>query len=380
MLTASQVVLLFSASTAAAMGLLLVILSRRYSVHVNGLREWGTGLLIVGGTVIIAFLVRGIIGNTASMVLGNIVVVFGMMVINLGARRFFEDKSPHSLTTIGLFLAAFILAAIWSVAIQPSATLRITVFMLGGSIVLADMLVVLYRNRNYGTGTVILGIALICLLSVRTVKLIATLLGIPVAESMFDAPSSQVILLLLPSVLVPVSTLAFILMALEHLIHKLNQTIRHDDLTGALNKTSLYVEIEREIVRSIRYTRPTSVLMVDLDNFKAINDNKGHLQGDQILKDVVKQIRLSVRETDMVARFGGDEFAVLLTETDIDQARLIAQRVLGEVQTILPPYCGLSIGISSLRSLGETADSLLHRADQALYKAKTSGKNQMALA
>lgn len=380
MLTTSQVVLLFSGSTAAAMGLLLVILSRRYSAHINGLREWGTGLLVVAGTVMTAFFLRGIIGQMASVVMGNIVVVFGIMIINQGARRFFEDKSPHNWATIGVFLAVFISAALWSAVIQPSATLRTVVFMVGGSIVLIDLLLVVFRHRKYGTGAVVLGIALICLLSVRTVKLVAALIGMPVSESIFDATPSEIVLTILPSVLVPVATLAFILMALEHLIHKLNQTIRHDDLTGALNKTSLYTEIEREIVRSIRYTRPTSVLMIDLDNFKAVNDNMGHLKGDQTLKDVVRQICKSVRETDMVARFGGDEFAVLLTETDIDQARLIAQRILGEVQTILPPYCGLSIGISSLRSHGETADSLLHRADQALYKAKSSGKNQMALA
>jgi len=372
--------MLFSSATVGAMGLILVILSRKYAAHTNGLREWGIGQLIMAGTVFAAFFARGVIGQMTSFFLANVVIVLAMMVINRGARRFFEDKSPHSWTTIGLFLAVFTAVAAWSSLIQPSAALRAIVFMLGGSIIMVDMLLLLHRHRNYGIGTVVLMITLVCLLTVRTVRLVATLLNVPIAESVFDASSADVILLILPSIMIPVATLAFILMALEHLIRRLNQTIRHDDLTGALNKTSLYTEIEREIVRSIRYTRPTSVLMIDLDNFKAVNDSMGHLRGDQILKDVVDRIRFSVRETDMVARFGGDEFAVLLTETDIEQARQIAQRVLGEVQTILPPYCGLSIGISSLRSHGETADSLLHRADQALYKAKTTGKNQMALA
>ena len=380
MLTTSQVLLLFSSSTVAAMGLILVILSRKYSAHTNGLQEWGMGLLIMASTVFAAFIVRGVLGHMTTFFLANIMLVLGMMIINRGARRFFEDKLPHSWTTIGLFLAGFIAVAGWSSLIQPSAALRATVFMLGGSIIMVDMLLVLRRHRNYGIGATVLAITLVCLIAVRTVRLAATLLGVPIAESIFDTSSYDVILLILPTILVPVATLAFILMALEHLIHRLNQTIRHDDLTGALNKASLYTEIEREIVRSIRYTRPTSVLMIDLDNFKAVNDSMGHLRGDQTLKDVVAQIRYSVRETDMVARFGGDEFAVLLTETDITQARQVSHRILDEVKKILPPYCGLSIGISSLRSHGETADSLLHRADQALYKAKTAGKNQMALA
>lgn len=380
MLTAPQVVLLFSALTIGSMGLLMVFLSHSQGNHVRGMSEWGTGLALTSATIIIAFFARNMVGVQLSVAIAQTLIVIALMIVNYGLRRFFEEPNPYSRGLLVLFVGAFIASAILFTWIYPSFEGRSIVYMLGGSIVLADMLAVLYRHRQHGSGVKILGVSIIGFLAVRTVKLVAALMGVPTSESLFDATAPQLIMLVLPSVLVPLATLAFILMGSERLVYRLNQMIRHDDLTGALNKASLYTELRREIARSVRYGHPLSLMMIDLDNFKTINDRHGHLQGDEVLKSVAEEIRSCVRSTDFVARFGGDEFAVLLTDTDIDATKATAYRVLAGIQGTLPADCGASVGISALRSHGETPESLLHRADQALYKAKVTGKNQISLA
>lgn len=379
MLTAPQVILLFSGLTVGLMGLLLVFLARGHGSHLRGMSEWGSGLLLVSSTIIIMFLARGLIALSLSILIAQTLVIVALMLINNGLRRFFDERNSYSTKLIASFLGLFVLGGIVLTWVYPSMTGRTIFYTSGGIIILADMLKLLFRYRNHGAGVRILGLALLGFISVRLVRIVLVILGVQSSESLFDTSNPELVLLVMPSVLVPLATLAFILMGSEKLIARLNQIIRHDDLTGAMNKTSLYAELEREIPRSVRYQRPLSLMMIDLDNFKAINDKLGHLQGDQTLKEVVAKIKACVRETDLVARFGGDEFAVLLTETDIASSRPIAQRLLAEVHGILPENCGASIGLSSLRSNGETPDSLIHRADQALYKAKTAGKNQLAV-
>lgn len=379
-MSAPQIVLLFSGLTILSMGLLLMVVARMHPGHVKGMSDWGIGVLLIGITVTFGYTIKESVGLESSLIVSHTFTLIGLLIISRGVTRFYDEPSRFGRTTASLFLTVFVVGFIWFTLIDPAQTIRMSFFVLGGAIVVLNMLPTLYRHRADGIGVKILLVAVCVAVLSRIVKLLVLLAGYPVGESLFEASATQVLFLALPSIVVPVGTLAFTLMASERLIDQLNQTIRHDDLTGALNKSSLYKEIDREIVRSVRYRRPLTLMMIDLDNFKAINDSMGHLKGDQMLKAVVHQIHVTVRNTDLVARFGGDEFAVLLTETDIERTQQIAARVLQAIASVLPDYCGASIGISSIRSHGETVDSLLHRADQALYKAKQRGKNQVALA
>jgi diguanylate cyclase (GGDEF)-like protein len=125
-----------------------------------------------------------------------------------------------------------------------------------------------------------------------------------------------------------------------------------------------------------------SLLYLDLDNFKELNDSRGHQTGDTVLRLVADAMRLAVRETDIVGRMGGDEFAVLMPETDGTLADTVARRLNEGIKTAFPatPAVSASIGIVSFDDTAATADDVLRRADQAMYDAKRSGKDQVVRA
>ena len=154
-----------------------------------------------------------------------------------------------------------------------------------------------------------------------------------------------------------------------------------DGLTRAFNHRHLYNLLDHEIERARRYSRPLSFIMIDIDYFKAINDNYGHKGGDTVLMGLAEMLVASVRAVDAVARYGGDEFAILLPETDLYHAGLIASRILKGVQSYEFRVQGqaiqvsLSIGVASLADTMVSKDDLITAADRALYEAKHRGRN-----
>lgn len=144
---------------------------------------------------------------------------------------------------------------------------------------------------------------------------------------------------------------------------------RTDPLTGVYNRRFLEEFLHREITRSRRSRQPLSVLMLDLDGFKAFNDEHGHLAGDKVLAAVAESLRDAVRTTDVVARYGGDEFVVVLPNTPGDAARRVARDLIRSV----PPPVGLSVGIGCMAEGVQTTSELFSIADNALRSAKQSG-------
>ncbi len=160
-----------------------------------------------------------------------------------------------------------------------------------------------------------------------------------------------------------------------------------DSLTGLLNRRYLLERLKDEVARSERHVHPLSLLMLDLDGFKHCNDTRGHLFGDRTLKTIAEILLSTVRSMDVVARFGGDEFMVILPETGETTAIAIAERIrnniaikalLTEDQTDEAPYAlTASIGIACYPEHGETVEQLLEHVDNALYRAKNAGKNRI---
>jgi diguanylate cyclase (GGDEF)-like protein len=169
-------------------------------------------------------------------------------------------------------------------------------------------------------------------------------------------------------------------------MEKLKELSITDHLTGLLNRRYWHDRLEEEIARSQRFNRQLSVLMVNLDGFKQYNDTFGHLAGDRILEAIAVVIMNSVRSIDIVARYGGDEFTIILPETGISMAVVIGERLRSDIaKTALPVTQGgksehtitASIGIACYPEHDTTANSLFDRADSALYRAKTKGKNRI---
>jgi len=155
---------------------------------------------------------------------------------------------------------------------------------------------------------------------------------------------------------------------------------RTDYLTGAANSRFFSEMIQMEIERSIRYHRPFTVVFLDVDDFKSINDNFGHSAGDMVLATAARTMRRHLRKTDIIARVGGDEFSILLSETDANTAQASMSRMqrglLGEMQANRWAVT-FSIGVVTFISPPESADEAINMADKIMYSVKNSGKNNI---
>ena len=160
-----------------------------------------------------------------------------------------------------------------------------------------------------------------------------------------------------------------------------------DDLTRLYNSRYLNLSLRRETKRAMRSSRVLSLLFIDLDGFKAVNDTYGHLFGSRALVEAASVIRTCARETDVVARFGGDEFAVVLPETARDGAVMVAERICDRIAAHsflmadrLNVRLTASVGVATLPDVAGSAEELIQAADRAMYKVKASGKNGILVA
>jgi len=169
----------------------------------------------------------------------------------------------------------------------------------------------------------------------------------------------------------------------------LSEVSARDSLTGLYNRWYVMEKIESEMNRSLRHGSPVTVLMMDIDHFKRVNDTWGHAAGDQVLKAVGQVLRDSCRVYDVPGRYGGEEFCVVLPETAIGNSPAVAERIRTRVESSLVAFEDLSIhvtasiGIAGIEAgaadAAQTANALIDRADRALYVAKHRGRNRVEM-
>lgn len=174
--------------------------------------------------------------------------------------------------------------------------------------------------------------------------------------------------------------------SLEHVINErtklLKQQARRDGLTGLINQSHFYDELRREISRSQRRGHSTALLYFDLDGFKALNDSRGHRMGDTVLKQVASSLQDSIRAGELAARYGGDEFCVIVPEGDTNEAISLAKRIIEVMKGKVIEYgitCSIGIAVSVPGKFLDAAE-LVKRADQAMYQAKSEGGFSISIA
>ena len=161
--------------------------------------------------------------------------------------------------------------------------------------------------------------------------------------------------------------------------HQIAEIATRDELTGLYVRGIFDVSLERYIKESLRYKNQLSLMMIDIDDFKKINDTHGHLLGDKVLQQIGRIILANIRDSDLGARYGGEELAVILPQTDLEGAHTIAERIRTGVSDYYKNdlKVTISIGISELKKGADTSRVLIAHTDKALYAAKSTGKNKV---
>lgn len=171
---------------------------------------------------------------------------------------------------------------------------------------------------------------------------------------------------------------------LEEVLLQMETLAMTDQLTGLFNRRYFLSVFEKEFSRIMRYNHPASCLMIDIDHFKNINDEYGHHAGDRVLKEISQLMTDCLRKSDTLARWGGEEFIILLPETTKEDALQVASRILTSVSTFMfssfPRQLTVSIGLSGIPATDiDTPEKLIAASDRALYEAKNKGRNRIEI-
>ena len=165
----------------------------------------------------------------------------------------------------------------------------------------------------------------------------------------------------------------------------LEKEVLVDPLTGIANRRALRERLKNELYRFQRYRQFFSILLFDIDNFKAINDQYGHWAGDRCLKEIIKRVRAILRETDFIARWGGDEFVLIFPGTDLESAGAVAERLRKLIQNTRFVYhkqeisLTVSCGVTEIAESDQNQETIFNRVDKAMYKAKKNGRNMVTI-
>ena len=363
--------LFMAALMASIMGVVLFFMRRYFPPHIRGIGLWALAP-VAWVTAATLLGLRGLIGEFASIVLGNVLTVLGSVLFYLGCRRFYGHAAGHWRWGAALLLT-------WMTHISPWPAGRMVVFTVMMLLVFGSNLHFMLRQDEprFPARMVITVLALQVV--VLLLRLLAALGG-QVSNQLLDPSLIQVVYLGSYALFVLLLSIGAVLLATDRLTRELEHLATHDALTGALNRRAILQRCAEELERSQRFGQGLALMMLDLDHFKTMNDTRGHQHGDAVLEHFVDCVQETLRRTDRLGRYGGEEFLVLLPHTDLPSALQTAERIHAALATGHALDCQLSIGISTWAGSQDNLDTLLARADKALYLAKELGRNQTCTA
>ncbi|MDP1733101.1 MAG: GGDEF domain-containing protein [Sulfuritalea sp.] len=372
-------VILIAGIMSLMMGVVLFFLKRNYPPSIKGLGEWAAAPMVLFAASLL-FAARGAIPALFSILLANLMLFAGTSLLYFGTQRFFGLKPSIKLWS-GLAFAALLPLA-WFAVIEPHHGARVAA--IGAFMTLLALaharLILVCGPRTFSTyfaGTALL------MLAVSQALRFASSFDLPASDGIFDNSSpGQGTFVSIYAFAILTATIGMVLMATDRLRGELEHLATHDSLTGALNRRALIEACALELARCRRNYQVMALLVMDLDHFKAINDTHGHQTGDRVLVDFAGRVGHVLRQPDRFGRFGGEEFVVLLPETSLAEARVVAERIRAEVASGHKdlPACTVSIGVAVSGPDDLEVDAIVARADAAMYRAKEGGRNRVETA
>ena len=352
----------------------------------DGLGRWAAALLVnaIGHLLI---MLRGLIPDVLSIVVGNL-MLSSVFVGMIAAVYQFQGRPVRW----PLLLAPPLLVLVFVSVFIDNFPARVSFvgLVIGLQAVWALLAALSHRHATVGRGQWLLVAGLLLEAVVLGVRALVAISTHSEATNILQSSALQTLTFLATFSVVLVSSVGFVFMSRDRADENNRVLAALDPLTGVANRRSLIAALDRDVARAQRMREPMALMMVDIDHFKDVNDRYGHPAGDRVLCSVVNVLRQRVRAQDLVGRYGGEEFMVLLPDTGLVGAEQLARALCKAVEESRCPADGVpgpgiavtvSIGVFGGRlESGDSWDMLIAAADRALYQAKNNGRNRVEVA
>lgn len=360
--------------------LVLWVQAKSFPDDIGGLRDWAKAVVLIGCASGLASM-RGILSDTLAIVASSAMLLFGQWLLVIGLQRYAGHKPALRPALDGI--GALMVLIVWLTYGSHNYQGRIFIMALAHIVFFAIGAYFAWRAEPKGFGSRFLSVVFMLGVAIALWRIATLSMAVDESDEIFDHNLIQQVYLGMFSLGVLGLSIGFILLANERLRVELEFMATRDPMTGMFNRRAFFNRAEIEWSRSMRSHRPLAAITSDIDFFKKVNDTYGHHIGDLVIKDFANRSSSMLRLPDILARFGGEEFVILLPDTGLAEARKVAERIRREIQThrdkALPPYT-VSLGVSVAQGdAGQAADieALLAEADAALYRAKQGGRNRV---
>lgn len=361
------------------MGVVLVFLARSSPQPVPGLKQWIHGTWLVFASAML-FALRDHLPALVSITVANAMLIAAMLVYLHGSNIYFKANMRWRLWL--LLVGVCMVGVAWFAHVDPSFKWRMVFALPPMGLAMGVHTALFLRQPGRSLGRSFLALAMGAMTLVFAWRWVHAVVFSQDDGHLYAPNGVQSIYMSSYTILLLLITVGFVLVASERMREAFEYQATHDPLTGAYNRRAVLEQLGQELARSQRYQANFSLLMLDLDHFKAVNDRHGHQVGDEVLKQFVQRIDKILRPNDVLGRLGGEEFLVLLPETSATAALATADRILLAVaqESDTLPVCTASIGLTAWLPQDTQVDELVARADRAMYAAKGHGRNRVEVA
>jgi diguanylate cyclase (GGDEF)-like protein len=377
----ARTLVLFATLIGIVLAVAMLVLRRGLPVSVKGVTAWAIAMLLQAGGALAVGL-RSLLPDPMLLPLGNTLVVGGYLMQFVAVMRYLDR--PYRTEPLWAALAAVYATTLWFTAGVDSFPARTTAFGSVSAAVLCIVAFELFRGApDRSVATRFTAFVLTAIAVVMVARVAYTLSLGRDARTLFSGDPVQLGFVATFVALGIGSAMGFMLMIAEKLRSELARLATLDPLTGVYNRRTFADLAGREISRASRLGTELALVMIDLDHFKSVNDRFGHAAGDDVLREFVAIARRGLRRPDLIGRYGGEEFCILLPDTSRLEAVQVAQRLRGAVEHAevmvrdAATRFTVSVGIAHSDRTGLDLDTLLREADLALYRAKSLGRNQV---